>query len=92
MYTWNLFRIGVLTHVAPRGHTAHMTSGLDLKLKRVAADINVGELAAAYDPPVTNSRISHLERVRIVTPEAEAKYLAALSKCVTKSTTPAEAA
>ena len=62
-----------------------MTSGLDLKLRRVAADVKVGELAGAHEPPVTPSRVSYLERIRIVTPEAEAKYMAALDKCSTKS-------
>jgi hypothetical protein len=69
-----------------------MASGLELKLRRVAADVKVGELADAYEPPVTPSRIGHIEKSRTVTPDAEAKYVAALSKCVTNSTTPAEAA
>jgi hypothetical protein len=69
-----------------------MASGLDLKLKRVAADVKLGDLADAFDPPVTPSRVGHIEKSRIVTDEAEARYLAALSKCVTNSTTPAEAA
>lgn len=78
--------------MGPHAHNAHMTSGLDLKLRRVAADIKVGELAEAHEPPVTASRVSYLERVRLVTPEAEAKYAAALDKCLTKSTTAQEAA
>lgn len=69
-----------------------MASGLELKLRRVAADVKAGEVAAAHEPPVTPSRVSYLERIRVVTPEAEAKYLAALDKCITNSTTPAEAA
>lgn len=68
----------------------HMTSGMDLKLRRVAADVKTGDLANAMK--VTASRVGHIEKSRIVTPEAEAKYLAALSTCITNSTTPAEAA
>lgn len=68
--------------MAPHGHNAHMT-GLDLKLRRVAADVKTGELAAAMG--VTNARISHIEKLRVVTPEAQARYLAALTTCTTKS-------
>ena len=69
-----------------------MASGLDLKLRRVAADVKLGDLAAAHEPPVTPSRVGHIEKSRVVTPEAEARYVAALDKCATNSTTPAEAA
>jgi plasmid maintenance system antidote protein VapI len=60
------------------------TSGKDLKLKRVAADVQAKDLATAMG--VTDSRVSHIEGQRRVTPEAEARYLAALDMCITKST------
>lgn len=69
-----------------------MTSGMDLRLRRVAADVKAIELAAAFEPPVTSSRVGHIEKSRTVTPEAEAKYLAALDKCTKNSTTVQEAA
>lgn len=61
-----------------------MTSGKDLKLQRVAADVKVKDLASAMG--VTDSRISRIENSRIVTPDAEARYLAALTTCNTNST------
>lgn len=92
MDTSVLIHVYYLTHMGPRVQYAHMASGLDLKLRRVAADVKATAIADAHEPPVTPSRISYLERIRVVTPEAEAKYLAALDKCVTKSTTAREAA
>lgn len=74
------------------GILRHMTSGKDLKLKRVAADLLVKDIAAAFDPAVSDSRISRIENTRIVTPETVDRYLAALDKCITKSTTTPEAA
>lgn len=62
---------------------AHMT-GMDLKLQRVAADVKAKDLAAAMG--VTDSRVSRIENSRLVTPEAEQRYLIALHTCVTKST------
>ncbi len=59
-------------------------TGKDLKLRRVAADIKVKDIANAMG--VTDSRVSRIENSRIVTPEAEARYLDALYTCVTKST------
>lgn len=80
-----------LTHVGPHVQYAHMaTTGLELKLRRVAADVRTKELAEAMG--VTNSRISHIERVRVVTDEAAEKYLAALGTCTTKTTTSRPAA
>lgn len=64
---------------------AHMT-GLDLKLKRVAADVKAKDLASAMG--VTDARVSHIEKGRTVTPEAETRYLDALRMCITKSTAP----
>lgn len=67
---------------------AHMT-GKDLQLKRVEADVKSKDLAAAMG--VQPSRISHLERLRIVTDEARDRYLSALDTCTTKSTPEAAA-
>ena len=62
-----------------------MATGKELKLRRVAADVQGQDLAQAMG--VSPSRVSQLERITVqVTPEAEARYVAALSKCVTKST------
>jgi transcriptional regulator with XRE-family HTH domain len=72
-----------LTHVGARAHTAHMT-GLDLKLRRVAADVRTKDLAAAMG--VTDSRVSYIETRRNPTPEAVEKYLRGLDMCITKST------
>ena len=63
------------------------TTGLDLRLKRVAADIRQGDLAKAMGVP--QGRVSYLEGRRVITPEAEQRYLAALATLTTK---PSEAA
>ena len=60
------------------------TSGKDLKLKRVAADVLGKDLAAAMG--VKPSAVSRIENTRLVTDEAVARYLAALDMCITKST------
>lgn len=60
------------------------TTGLQLKVKRVAADVRLKDLAAQMG--VTDSRVSRIEASRQVTPEAEARYLSALDTCITKST------
>lgn len=62
-------------------------TGLELKLRRVAADVRTKDLAVAMG--VTDSRITYIEGRRNPTPEAESRYLAALDMCVTKSTPPA---
>lgn len=62
-------------------------TGLELKLKRVAADVRVKELAEAMG--VTDSRITYIEGRRNPTQEAIDRYMNALSTCVTKSTTSA---
>ena len=61
-----------------------MTSGLELKLRRVAADVKSTELARAMG--VSIARISHIERSRLVTDDAERRYVAALATCTTKTT------
>lgn len=61
-------------------------SGLELKLKRVAADIRTGDLA--YEMGVTDSRVSYIEGRRLVTVAAAEKYLAALATLTTKTTEP----
>lgn len=85
MNTWGNFRTYYLTHMGPRGHTVHMaTTGKDLKMKRVEADVLSKTLAAAMG--VTDSRISRIENSRIVTDAARDRYLSALDTCITKST------
>ncbi len=59
-------------------------TGLELKLRRVAADVRSTDLARAMG--VSQSRISHIERQRIVSEEAAARYVAALATCTTKTT------
>lgn len=59
-------------------------TGLDLKLKRVAADVRTKDLALAMG--VTDSRVTYIEGRRNPTPEAIERYLAALVTCTTKST------
>lgn len=58
-----------------------MATGLDLKLKRVAADVRAKDLAEAMG--VADSRISHIEKSRVVTEEAASRYLAALETLAT---------
>lgn len=59
-------------------------NGLELKVKRVGADVRLKDLADAMG--VTDSRVSRIESQRVVTADAEARYLAALDMCITKST------
>lgn len=75
--------------MGPHAHNAHMT-GLELKLKRVAADVRTKDLASAMG--VTDSRVTYIEGRRNPTPEAIERYLAALDTCVTKSTETGSAA
>lgn len=66
-------------------------TGLDLKLRRVAADVKAKDLALVMG--VTDSRISRIENSRTVTDDAAARYLAALETLATVAPqTPAEAA
>lgn len=59
-------------------------NGIELKVKRVGADVRLKDLA--LEMGVTDSRVSRIESSRVVTPEAEGRYLIALDKCITKST------
>ncbi len=63
------------------------TTGLDLKLRRVAADVRSGVLARAMG--VHPSRITYIERSRVVSPEIAERYVAALATCTTVRTTDA---
>jgi transcriptional regulator with XRE-family HTH domain len=51
-------------------------TGLDLKLKRTAAQVKARDLARLMG--ITPSRISAIERTDSVTPEMEERYLGAL--------------
>lgn len=62
-------------------------TGMDLKLKRVAADVKAKDLADAMG--VTDSRVSRIESSRTVTEDAAARYLAALA---TLATVPSDSA
>lgn len=75
--------------MVPHAHNAHMT-GLELKLKRVAADVRVKDLALAMG--VTDSRITYIEGRRTPTPDAIERYLTALDMCTTKTTEAGSAA
>ena len=60
-------------------------TGLDLKLKRIAADVKAKDIAHVLN--VGESQVSRWEAQRTdVTPEAERRYLDALSTCTTKTT------
>lgn len=65
-------------------------TGIDLKLRRVAADVLAKEVAAEMG--VTPARVSRIENSRIVSADAQARYLAALDTCVTKTTLDAPSA
>jgi transcriptional regulator with XRE-family HTH domain len=59
-------------------------SGLDLKVRRVAADVTQQSLALAMG--VNAPRISYIEGRRVVSVNAADRYLAALSTLVTNRT------
>jgi predicted transcriptional regulator len=59
-------------------------TGLDLKVRRVAAEVRSKEIAEVMG--VDPSRIAHIEATRTVTPDTVSRYLAALATCSTKST------
>lgn len=61
-----------------------MTTGLDLKLRRVALDVKGKDVAAAMG--VAASYVSRLENQRSVTDEQAERYVGALDMCATKST------
>lgn len=76
-----------MAHVSILQHmTTSATSGLDLKLARVARRIKQKPLGDAMG--VSASRVAAIEREAIVTSETVARYLAALDTCGT-STSPA---
>lgn len=54
-----------------------MTSGLDLKLRRVARRVKVKDLADAMGYN-RHSRVSQIEATAVVTQEAAERYLSAL--------------
>ena len=56
------------------------TTGLDLKLRRVAADVKSSSLARAMGG-VHPSRITYIERSRVVAPHIVERYMAALAAC-----------
>jgi predicted transcriptional regulator len=60
------------------------TTGLELKLQRVAADVRSGVLARAMG--VHPSRITYIERSRVVAPHIVERYVAALATCTTVRT------
>lgn len=62
-------------------------TGLDLKLARVA--LRVKQHQIAQEMGVTPSRISALEREAVVSDDAAARYLEALSTCGSPSTSSA---
>lgn len=64
-------------------------TGMDLKLRRVAARVSAKALGSAMEPPVSSSRIGHIESRDVVTDEAARRYIEALE---TLTTVPAPAA
>lgn len=66
-----------------------MTSGKDLKLRRVEADVKTKDLAAAMGVP--SSSVSRWENTRILREEVVEKYLAALATFATSQDTPSAA-
>lgn len=71
--------------MAPRGRLCDVsTTGLDLKLKRVAADVKSVDLARAMG--VHPSRITYIEKSRTLTPRVIERYVAALATCATVRT------
>jgi hypothetical protein len=59
------------------------TTGKDLKLKRVAADVQAKQIA--FEMGVSAAIVSRVENSRLVTDEMAARYLTALDMCITKS-------
>lgn len=58
-------------------HSAAMTTGLDLKVRRTAARVKATDLAAQMG--VSKSRISAIEREQFPSLEARERYLRALA-------------
>lgn len=61
-----------------------MTSGKDLKLRRVNADVKAKDVAEAAG--VSAQQISRWENSRLVSEDAEARFMVALTTCIAKST------
>lgn len=59
-------------------------TGKELKLQRITADIKGIDLAAEMG--VDGSWVSRIENMRVVTPAASERYLAALATLTTSST------
>lgn len=66
------------------------TTGLDLKVLRVRAQLQVKEVAEAMG--ISGSRLSRIEVDQPVTPRMEQRYLDALELCRTSGTSTGEAA
>lgn len=64
-------------------------TGTELRARRDKANIKVYELAAEMH--VHSSRVSQIEALASVTASTEARYLAALGKCLVATTSPAPA-
>ena len=64
-----------------------MTTGMDLRLRRVGLRLTVSQVASAMG--VSPSRVSHIESRDRVTAEAEEKYVSAIQ---TLTTVPASSA
>jgi len=54
--------------------------GMELRLRRVAARVKANQVAAAMD--VSPARVSQIEALAVVTPEAAGRYLEALAQCI----------
>lgn len=64
--------------------TEQALTGLDLKLRRVAAGVQVKQLADAMG--ISSPRLSRIEREPRVTPDMLARYTSALETCGTSGT------
>lgn len=64
--------------------TETRTTGLDLKVRRVRAQLQAKDVAAAMG--ITSSRLSRIEVDEPVTPRMEKRYLAALATFRTSGT------
>ncbi|MBX3031902.1 MAG: hypothetical protein KF809_17280 [Chloroflexi bacterium] len=60
------------------------TTGLELRLERVALDVKVKDVAAAMGAPA--SSVSRLEKMRQVTEASAARYRDALARCAAVAT------
>lgn len=72
----------IIRHV--RGSSTSGLSGKDLKLRRVAADILLKDVAALMG--ISDSRVSRIEDQLAVTDRMYRRYMEALDKCRTSGT------